>query len=78
MNKECMHCHWWAMRERTEAAAYLESECHKRAPHPDPKGRSFPVTKGEDGCGDYIGAGPEIYREDYREKLGPWWKVTML
>lgn len=54
----------------------------RRAPHAPLVGtqtvpvRVFPWTRGEDRCGDYHAAEPEVYREDFREKLGPWFKVN--
>jgi hypothetical protein len=52
---------------------WKEAECRKRAPHPNPAGgRAFPITQGEDGCGDYAIAGKSVYNADYAETLGQW------
>lgn len=72
-----MSCRWWGMKERHEVSSILEEECHRRAPHAG-AGARFPLMRGEDGCGDYQPAGPEVYREDYRGKLGPWIHISKI
>jgi hypothetical protein len=80
----CGHCRWWNRTNRTANVEWGEEECRKRAPFPanhrvfGTATREFPITKGLDTCGDFRAASAEVYREDYREELGPWISFAQL